>query len=126
MALRISAPLSCSLRSGQYPGGNPMAVLTRGHLLHLASRHEALQRDTGKKIVDAIRERGPEIVGQAGSAILTVRGALAAGRVDALSHSRDDMGNADVSQAQRQFVTASGTANATQQARTFEFAEKLL
>ncbi|CAI8939651.1 ESAT-6 protein secretion system EspG family protein [Pseudomonas serbica] len=101
-------------------------ILTLGYFLHLTASHKVSQADTAQKFVNLQAQIAPQVVGQAGVALMAITLALAFGRIDRFVHRIDHLGDLDTLHVARQLVAAAWTADAGHQIAAAQFGKQLL
>src|SRR5690554_5592752 len=101
-------------------------ILTFGDALHLVSVHQIRQRDITQKFLDLLTKIRPQMVGQAGFALLTITSALTASCVYTLIDRVNDIDYGDSIGGTPESVTTAGTPNADNQLLPAQARKQLL
>jgi hypothetical protein len=100
-------------------------ILTLGYFLHLTASHKVSQADTAQKLVNLQAQIAPQVVGQAGVALMAITLPLAFGGIDRFVHRIDHLGDLDALHVAGQLVTTARTTHAGHQIAAAQFGKKL-
>ncbi|CAI8892464.1 ESAT-6 protein secretion system EspG family protein [Pseudomonas sp. IT-P100] len=100
-------------------------VLTLGYFLYLTASDKISQADTAQKLVNLQAQVAPQVVSQAGVALMAIALALALGRIDRFVYRIDHLGDLDALHVAGQLIAAAGTADAGHQIAAAQFGEQL-
>ncbi|CAI8726165.1 ESAT-6 protein secretion system EspG family protein [Pseudomonas sp. IT-P171] len=100
-------------------------VLTLGYFLYLTASDKISQADTAQKLVNLQAQVAPQVVSQAGIALMAIALALALGRIDRFVYRIDHLGDLDALHVAGQLIATTGTADAGHQIAAAQFGEQL-
>lgn len=100
-------------------------ILTLGYFLYLTASDKVSQADTAEKFVNLQAQIAPQVVGQAGVALMAITLALAFGGIDRFVNRIDHLSDLDTLHVARQLIAAARTTDAGHQIAAAQFGEEL-